>query len=55
MPGSKMTSATVRIVDENVLGGLIAHSGWGEATQARINHEKGWPVVLGFLEAYFGK
>jgi uncharacterized protein YndB with AHSA1/START domain len=34
---------------------LLTHSGWGEARQARSSHEQGWPVVLGFLEAYFGK
>ena len=32
---------------------LLTHSGWGEAKQARSSHEKGWPVVLGFLEARF--
>ena len=34
---------------------LLTHSCWGEAKQARRSHEQGWPVVLGFLEAYFGK
>ena len=34
---------------------LLTHSGWGEAKQARSSHEKGWPRVLGFLEAYFQK
>ena len=34
---------------------VLTHSGWGEARQARSSHEQGWPVVLGFLEAYFGK
>jgi uncharacterized protein YndB with AHSA1/START domain len=34
---------------------VLTHSGWGEAKQARSSHEQGWPVVLGFLEVYFGK
>ena len=34
---------------------LLTHSGWGESTQVRSSHEKGWLRVLGFLEAYFQK
>jgi len=34
---------------------LLTHSGWGEDNQARRSHEQGWPVVLGFLEAYLRK
>ena len=34
---------------------LLIHSGWGENTQARGSHEKGWPFVLGLLETHFRK
>lgn len=51
----KVQPTVVRIELTAIASGtrlLLTHSGWGDNQQARSSHEKGWPVVLGFLEAY---
>lgn len=51
MPATKVTYSLRALSNKTVV--VVRHTGFAEYPEARKMHEGGWPLVLGWLQAYF--